>query len=247
MKPEQICDALRRRYADVAERPVGQFKYPVGRESAERLDYRRDFLDRIPSDVVEHFVGVGNPFSLGEPEPGWNVLDIGCGCGFDSQMAALCVGPTGRVRGIDMSPEMLRVARAGLEGRGLLNVEFIEGRAEDLPVDSAWADLVISNGVLNLATCKASAFAPKSPASSSPVGGSRPPTWCSSKTCPKTSEMTDSRGRTESAVRYRVGPTWKVCVPLGWLTRRLSARAVTGRPTTPKRCTSGLGSRFDCV
>ena len=159
MEPEQVRDALRRRYADVAEQAGGQFKYPVGRESAERLNYRRDLLDSIPSDVVEHFVGVGNPFSMGEPEPGWNVVDIGCGCGFDSQIAALCVGPTGRVLGIDMSPEMLAVARAGLEQGRLLNVELIEGRAEDLPVGSAWADLVISNGVLNLATCKTSAFA----------------------------------------------------------------------------------------
>jgi arsenite methyltransferase len=158
MKPDDVRDALRRRYADVAERPTGQFNYPIGRESAERLNYRRDLLDRISSDVVERFVGVGNPFSMGEPEPGWNVLDIGCGCGFDSKMAALYVGPTGRVSGVDMSPEMLRVAQAGLDQCGLLNVELIEGRAEDLPVKSDWADLVISNGVLNLATCKASAF-----------------------------------------------------------------------------------------
>lgn len=159
MEPEQVRDALRRRYADVAERPAGRFKYQVGRESAERLNYRPDLLDSIPSDVVEHFVGVGNPFSMGEPKVGWNVLDIGCGCGFDSQMAASYVGPTGRVLGVDMSPEMLAVARAGLEESGPLNVELIEGRAEDLPMDSDWADLVISNGVLNLATCKVSAFA----------------------------------------------------------------------------------------
>jgi len=158
MEPEQVRDALRRRYAEVAKRPAGQFNYRVGRDSVERLNYRRDLVDRIPSDVVEHFVGVGNPFSMGEPEPGWNVLDIGCGCGVDSAIAALCVGPTGRVRGIDMSPEMLEVARAGLSGGGLLDVELIEGRAEELPVESDWADLIISNGVLNLATCKSSAF-----------------------------------------------------------------------------------------
>src|SRR5512143_3609965 len=136
MEPEQVRDALRHRYADVAKRPTGQFNYPVGRDSAERLNYRRDLLDRIPSDVVAHFVGVGNPFSMGEPQPGWNVLDIGCGCGLDSQMAARSVGPTGRVRGVDLTPEMLAVARAGLDAAGLLNVELIEGRAEDLPVES---------------------------------------------------------------------------------------------------------------
>ena len=113
MEPEQVQDALRRRYAAVAERPAGQFNYPVGRDSAERLNYRRDLLDRIPSDVVAHFVGVGNPFSIGEPQPGWNVLDVGCGGGLDSQMAALYVGPTGRVRGVDLSPEMLAVPAPG--------------------------------------------------------------------------------------------------------------------------------------
>jgi SAM-dependent methyltransferase len=159
MEPQQVHDTLRRRYADVAKRPAGQFPYPVGRASAERLNYRRDLLDRIPPEVAEHFVGVGNPFSMDEPEPGWNVVDIGCGCGFDSQMAAHYVGPTGRVRGVDLTPEMLAVARAGLGVGGLNNVEFAEGRAESLPVESGWADLAISNGVLNLATCKASAFA----------------------------------------------------------------------------------------
>jgi SAM-dependent methyltransferase len=158
MEAERVQEAMRRRYAAVAEQPTGQFNYPVGRDSAERLDYRRDLVDCISSDVVEHFVGVGNPFSMGEPEPGWNVLDIGCGCGFDSQIAAQYVGPTRRIRGVDLTPEMLGVARAGLDRSGLLNVEFIEGRAEALSVESAWADLIISNGVLNLATCKASAF-----------------------------------------------------------------------------------------
>jgi SAM-dependent methyltransferase len=159
MEAEQVHDAIRRRYAAVAERPTGQFSYPVGRESAERLNYRRDLLDRIPRDVVAHFVGVGNPFSMGEPQTGWNVLDVGCGCGFDSQIAALYVGPNGRVRGVDLSREMLAVARIGLDASGLTSVELIEGKAEALPVESGWADLVISNGVLNLATCKPSAFA----------------------------------------------------------------------------------------
>jgi SAM-dependent methyltransferase len=159
MEPQQIREALRHRYAEVAKRPEGQFNYPVGRGSAERLDYRHDLLDRIPSNVVEHFVGVGNPFSMGEPQPGWNVIDIGCGCGFDSQMAAYYIGGTGQVRGVDLSPEMLAVARAGLATAGLRNVDLVEGQAEALPVETGWAEVAISNGVLNLAVCKASAFA----------------------------------------------------------------------------------------
>ncbi len=154
-----IRDALRQRYAEVAREPVGQFKYPVGRGSAERLEYRSDFLERIPAEVTDRFVGVGNPFSLGEPRAGWCVLDVGCGGGFDSQVAAHYVGNTGRVIGVDLSREMLDLARTGLAAGGRSNITFVEGCAEALPVESGWADLVISNGVLNLAVCKASAFA----------------------------------------------------------------------------------------
>lgn len=156
--PDQIHEALRHRYAKVAEQPKGQFSYPVGRESAERLQYRGDFLDLVPPTLLERFVGVGNPFSLGEPQPGWTVLDIGCGAGFDSLIAACYVGPTGKVIGVDLSEEMLTVARAGSAAAGAGNLEFRQGMAEGLPVESSWADLVISNGVLNLATCKATAF-----------------------------------------------------------------------------------------
>lgn len=158
MKPEQIHEELRHRYAKVAEQPQGRFAYPVGKESAERLQYRRDFMELIPPALVEHFVGVGNPFTLGEPQPGWTVLDIGCGAGFDSLIAALCVGSTGQVVGVDLSEEMLTVARAGTVAARMRNLEFRQGIAERLPMESSWADLVISNGVLNLATCKATAF-----------------------------------------------------------------------------------------
>jgi SAM-dependent methyltransferase len=155
---ERIHQSSRRRYAAVAENPTGQFPYPVGRASAERLGYPRDLLDRIPAEVVARFVGVGNPFSLGEPEPGRAVLDIGCGAGFDCHVAARCVGPMGRVCGVDLSEEMLSVALAGQARCSAANIEFRKGYAEALPVPSGWADLVISNGVLNLAACKATAF-----------------------------------------------------------------------------------------
>lgn len=159
MEIHQIQNALRRRYAEVAGRPVGQFKYPVGRVSAERLGYPAKLAARVPADVVDRFVGVGNPFSLGEPRSGWRIVDVGCGAGFDSRIAAQLTGPKGRVVGVDMSPEMLNVARTGtLAGRSA-RVVFVQGCAESLPLESGWADLVISNGVLNLSTCKASAFA----------------------------------------------------------------------------------------
>lgn len=159
MQTDDIRDALRRRYAAVATQPAGQFSYPVGRESAQRSGYRADRLARLPQDVIDHFIGVGNPFSLGEPQAGEHVLDIGCGGGFDALIAAQCVGDAGQVIGVDMSAEMLAVARAGLAASGARGVRFVEGYAEALPVGTGWADFIISNGVLNLATCKATAFA----------------------------------------------------------------------------------------
>lgn len=155
---EQIHEGIRQRYAAVARQPVGQFPYPVGRGSAERLGYRLDLLDRVPPAVADHFVGVGNPFTLGEPQPGWAVLDIGCGAGFDGQIAAQYVGPTGRILGVDQSEEMLTAARQGQQSSGLANLEFRQGFVEALPVETGWADLVISNGVLNLPADKAAAF-----------------------------------------------------------------------------------------
>ena len=155
----EIHNALRRRYAKVAGQPVGQFKYPVGRVSVEQLGYPSELVGRVSADVVDLFVGVGNPFSLGEPRSGWRLVDVGCGAGFDSRIAAQYVGPKGRVVGVDMSPEMLNAARSGtLAGRSA-KLGFVQGCAESLPLESGWADLVISNGVLNLSTCKASAFA----------------------------------------------------------------------------------------
>ncbi len=159
LSPGAIHESVRRRYAQVAHDPRGQFPYPVGRESALGLGYPPGFIDRIPTFVVERFVGVGNPFSLGPPEPGQTVVDIGAGAGFDSQVAALMVGPDGRVRGVDLSDEMLDVARRGRDACGLANIEFLSGSAESLPVESGWTDLVITNGVLNLAACKTAAFA----------------------------------------------------------------------------------------
>lgn len=158
METEQLHSAIRSRYATVAKQPVGQFKYPVGRASAEHLQYRSDILGSIPACVVDCFLGVGNPFSLGEPQPGWRVVDIGCGAGFDAQVAAHYVGPTGHVTAVDISPEMLALAKSGYKESPLANITFVKGLAESLGVEDAWADLVISNGVLNLAACKTSAF-----------------------------------------------------------------------------------------
>ncbi len=112
----------------------------------------------IPEDVIASFAGTGNPFSLGEILPGERVVDVGSGAGFDSLIAAHLVGQEGRVVGVDMTPAMLAKARPNATEAGLHNLEFKEGFAESLPVPDGWADVVISNGVLNLCPDKLTAL-----------------------------------------------------------------------------------------
>ena len=109
--------------------------------------------------AVESFAGVANPFSIRALEPGERVVDVGSGAGFDSFVAAHAVTPTGTVVGIDMTPEMLTKSRSTASRLGLTHVEFREGYAEALPVDDHWADVVISNGVINLCADKQAVFA----------------------------------------------------------------------------------------
>ena len=145
-----IRQGISEKYRKVAVSPQGLFKYPTGQESARGLGYPPDLLEAIPLAVRERFVGVGNPFALGPIRPGEAVLDLGCGAGFDAFIAAQLVGPAGRVVGIDMSPEMIAVAEAGLKAADFSNVEFRPARVEDLPFPEESFDVALSNGVLNL-------------------------------------------------------------------------------------------------
>ena len=155
---DQLLAAVRQRYAAVAREPRGQFPYPVGLESLARLGYAPEWTSVLPSPVAERFVGVGNPLRLHPARRGERVLDVGCGCGVDTFIAASLVGPEGRSVGMDATPEMLECPRLVCPfGEGCA-VEFVEGVAEHLPFEDASFDLVISNGALNLATDKDRAF-----------------------------------------------------------------------------------------
>lgn len=138
------------KYAEVALKPTKEFHFHTGCTLAQKLGYSEEVLDALPEECVESFAGVGNPFSLGEIRPGETVVDVGSGAGFDSLVAGRMVGATGSVVGIDMTPEMLLKARSNVELMKASNVSFREGLAEKLPVSDGFADVVISNGIVNL-------------------------------------------------------------------------------------------------
>jgi len=149
-----ICE----KYRKVAISPVGYFTYPTGESSALGLGYPAQIVGTLPADVRARFVGVGNPFALGAVRPGDAVLDLCCGAGFDAFVAALTVGPSGRVAGVDLSPEMLAVAERGRAAAGLSTVEFRQADAEALPYPDASLDVALSNGVMNLTPDKPAAL-----------------------------------------------------------------------------------------
>ncbi|MBA2365336.1 MAG: methyltransferase domain-containing protein [Actinobacteria bacterium] len=147
-------DALRRevqeKYREVAADPTGEYHFHTGREHALRMGYPESPLNQLPDEATDAFAGVANPFYWGLPKRGERVLDLGSGAGMDSFIAALAVGPEGRVIGVDMTSEMVERASRLANELDLENVEFREGLIEDLPIESEWADVVISNGVINL-------------------------------------------------------------------------------------------------
>ncbi len=155
---EVLREAIRDEYHAVATSPKQGFHFHTGRAHATRMGYEDAWLDGVPEGSVDSFAGTGNPFSMGVLQHGERVVDVACGAGIDSLIAAAMVGPDGAVVGVDMTPAMLEKARLGAEASGLANVEFIEGLGESLPVPDGWADVVISNGSINLMPDKLKAF-----------------------------------------------------------------------------------------
>lgn len=149
---------IQKEYAEVALRPDTGFHFQTGRPLARILGYDEAWLENIPERSIESFAGTGNPFSVGRLQPGEHVVDVGSGAGIDSLIAAHMIGPTGRVIGVDMTQAMLEKARTAAAEAGLSGVEFRQGYGEALPVPDGWADVVISNGVLNLMPDKLAAL-----------------------------------------------------------------------------------------
>ena len=156
---EALRASIRAEYAAVASEPDRGFHFHTGYRLAAILGYPQEWIESLPRGAVVSMAGTGNPFALGDIRPGERVVDCGSGAGTDALIAARLVAPTGRVIGVDMTPEMLATARVNADEAGISNVEFREGLLEALPVETGWADVVISNGVLNLVPDKAAALA----------------------------------------------------------------------------------------
>jgi arsenite methyltransferase len=154
---ELLKSEIKKTYASVSQEPDKDFVFPTGRAWAEDLDYPEE-LANVPERAAESFAGVANPFSLGRLAPGEHVLDLGCGAGTDSLVAAQMVGEQGHVTGIDMTLPMLAKARAAAAELRTPNVEFVESEAEHLPFPDESFDVVISNGVIDLIPDKDAVF-----------------------------------------------------------------------------------------
>ena len=147
---ESLRAAIQEEHSLVALDPRRGFHFHTGRRLAHLLGYREEWLIGLPESSIVSFAGTGNLFSLGALKTGDKVVDIGSGAGFDSLIAARMVAPDGQVVGIDMTLPMIEKAKSAAQETGISNVKFRQGYAETLPVEDGWADIVISNDVLNL-------------------------------------------------------------------------------------------------
>ncbi len=155
---EQLRTEIQEKYAEVVAKPNSDFHFHTGRVAAKRAGYEDPWIDGVPESALGSFAGVANPFHWGLPRAGEYVVDVGSGAGTDSMIAANAVGPEGSVIGVDMTPEMLERSRASVAEAGITSVDFRDGLAERLPVEDGWADVVISNGVINLVPDKLAAY-----------------------------------------------------------------------------------------
>jgi arsenite methyltransferase len=158
-----VTDIVREKYADAARQVSSGRAATCGPNSAmgsccdpitSNL-YSHDEAAQIPADALLASLGCGNPTALAALEPGQTVLDLGSGGGIDVILSAKRVGPTGKVYGLDMTDEMLKLARANAASAQTGNVEFLKGHIEAVPLPDNAVDVIISNCVINLSADKA--------------------------------------------------------------------------------------------
>lgn len=146
-------------YTELALNPKKDFGWDKGLDNAKSHDYKNEWISALPSHIWDYCAAVGNPFSLGVFPEGSTILDLGCGAGVDVCVAALHVGNTGKVIGVDLTPMMVQTAARHAQESGFEMVEVIEGNLELLPIENKSVDIVISNGAINLASSKPKVFA----------------------------------------------------------------------------------------
>ena len=157
---DKLRSEVRLTYTQVAEDPAGDYHFHRGAEyAAKHLGYDLAVLKVLPLAATEVFCGMGNPFRMGALENGARVMDMGSGGGMDCLLAAKQVGPNGTVIGIDMTDAMLERSGGAARTAGLVNVRFEKADMTRLPLADNSVDVVISNGVINLAPDKEAVFA----------------------------------------------------------------------------------------
>ena len=159
LNTQELEQRVKDMYREVAEEPFNEFHFETGRQLAERLGYPRDQLEAIPAPSIDSFAGVGYYFDLAAITAGETVVDLGSGSGMDSFLAARQTGEAGRVVGIDMTEAQLAKARRLATEHGFAQVASLEAHIEQLPLEERSADVVISNGVINLSPDKTKVFA----------------------------------------------------------------------------------------
>ena len=160
--PAVFIDTLRsevsKEYCQVAQNPELGFHFHTVRRVTTLLEYQDHWLEGLPEEVIESFAGTGNPFRLWDILPGEKVVDTGCGAGLDCIIVAKMAGVDGKIIGADMTQEMVDKAQSNVAATGVKNVTIKQGISEELLVDDGWADIVISNGAINLAPDKDDIF-----------------------------------------------------------------------------------------
>jgi len=154
MSGDEIKQAVKDKYSQVALTVGARFNFPVGRKFAESVGYPREVLDELPATMWESFTGAGNPQPYADPRPGETVLDLGCGAGLDLYFYATAVGEDGKLYGLDICEAMISKARKNLESVASRAVEFLNAAADAIPLPDASVDLVTSNGIYNLSPNK---------------------------------------------------------------------------------------------